>query len=114
VTNHTPFDSGLPAERTLLAWRRTALAVAVVSAVAIRFTAPTIGWVAVAGGAVGVALALIAYIGMAHRYRHVHRTLHQTARHPATGWPTTTLALAALLLGFAALGYVLHLGTSGR
>lgn len=102
-----PFDSGLQAERTLLAWRRTALALAVVSAAGTRFTAPILGWASVAVGAVGVALAAVAYFATGIRYRQVHHALRQSARHPGNGWPATALSAAAALIGTAALTYIL-------
>jgi uncharacterized membrane protein YidH (DUF202 family) len=54
---HTPFDPGLQPERTLLAWRRTAAALAVISLTGARVLADLLqGGVVVAGG-VGLAAA---------------------------------------------------------
>lgn len=102
-----PFDAGLQAERTLLAWRRTALAVAVVSAAGVRLTAPVIGWPAVALGVLGVALAATAYVATGARYRQVHTHLIRHATHPGDGWAPASLAAAVLMLGLVALGYLL-------
>lgn len=103
-----PFDPGLQAERTLLAWRRTALALAVVSAAGVRFVAPVLGWAAAMIGAVGVALSMVAYYATGIRYQHVHRTLRHSGRYPANGWPPIGFAAAAVLLGLMALTYVLR------
>ena len=102
-----PFDPGLQLERTLLAWRRTALAVAVVSAAMIRLSTPVIGWVAVLVGSCGITLTVTAYVAMGVRYRRVHLSLTQNAGYSSNGWPATTLAAAVTLLGLAALAYVL-------
>lgn len=101
------YDTGLQLERTLLAWRRTALAVAVVSAAGIRFTAPVMGWLAIVLGAVGACLAATAYLGTGIRYRQLHDHLYEHHTHPADGWAPTTLSLAVGLLGLLALSYVL-------
>lgn len=101
-----PVDPGLHVERTLLAWRRTALAVAVVSAAGVRFTAPLLGWAAVALGAAGVLCALAAYFFSTSRYRQVHRALRRSASIPGNGWPQITLALATLVLGLVAAAFV--------
>lgn len=108
TTDHQPFDPGLQAERTLLAWRRTALALAVVSAAGIRFAVPAIGWVAVPVGAVGIALAMLAYIAMGRRYHRVRDTLTSTSRYPSTGWPPAAAATATVLLGVGALIFLAH------
>lgn len=106
TTKDTPFDPGLQVERTLLAWRRTTLAVAVVSAAGVRFTAPLLGWAAVALGAAGVLCALAAYLLSGTRYRQVHRALRRSASIPSSGWPQITLALATMALGLVSVGIV--------
>lgn len=106
--SHRTFDDGLQAERTLLAWRRTALTFAGVSAAAVRFTLPALGWVAIPVGALGVTLALVAYVSAGRRYQQAHQPLVRYARHPAGGGPPTSLALATLLLGIGALVLVVQ------
>lgn len=103
----SPFDSGLQIERTLLAWRRTTLSVAVVSAAGVRFTAPVIGAGAIAVGAAGVLLALVAYLLTGIRYRQVHRSLQQSSVYTTKGWVPMVLAVATLLLGVLAMAYLL-------
>lgn len=108
TSSDKPYDPGLQVERTLLAWRRTALAVAVVSAVGVRFTAPSLGWLALALGAVGVLLAMVVYAAIGVRYRRVHRSLSPSDGLEASGRPHLVLALAVAILGLAALGYVAY------
>ena len=80
----SPFDTGLQVERTLLAWRRTALALAVVSAVGTRITAPLIGWPAIAAGATGIGLAMVAYLATGPA---IDRSIARSAT-PNTSAPT--------------------------
>ena len=101
------YDPGLQPERTLLAWRRTALGITVLSAVCVRFTAFSWGLPAVLIGLVGVILGLLAYLVTGHRYRRVHHHLVRTDQHPGNGWPQICLSAAALLLGITALLYIL-------
>ena len=84
-------DSGLQAERTALARRRTLLAVAAAVLVAVRLLAPVLGGASVAAGAAG--LVAVAGIGVVlHRGRTSGAAL---------------LALATLTAAGAALGLLL-------
>ncbi|WP_084102488.1 DUF202 domain-containing protein [Demequina sp. NBRC 110051] len=68
-----PRDPGLQPERTALAWRRTALAMAVGSVVAARVLPHAMGdmsWVLAGIGGV-VASGVVAALGQ-RRYRHLH------------------------------------------
>lgn len=107
----TVFDPGLQPERTLLAWRRTCLALGVGSAVAARFAAPQAGALAAALGLCGVVLALAAYLAAGRRHRRAHDALtagralaHQDAV------PLALLAGALAALASACAAYVLWEG----
>lgn len=107
------FDVGLQPERTLLAWRRTALAfvVAVTVAISIRYPAEVGGVAAAIVGIVAVALIVIAYAGASVYYGRVHRAL--VAGAPASkpgGAAMALLFAAALMLAIVGLGAVLGLG----
>lgn len=102
-----PFDRGLQAERTLLAWRRTALSLALAGVIAVRFTVEELGPLGVAAGSLGALLA-VAVAGAAHlRYRATHTELHRsgTLRHGAV--LVALLCLAVLLIGLLAAAFVL-------
>lgn len=79
-----PFDSGLQPERTALAWRRTALAIAVGALVAVRLLPELFGvWSIIPAGA-GLVLAVIILVAAHHRYRahHTRLTNAETDRIP--------------------------------
>ena len=101
-----PRDPGLQVERTLLAWRRTGLAVMVVSAVGIRLVTPLLGWIALILGCTGLLLALVVYVAMGRQLRRVHGLQRQVSTLNATGWPQLVLGFATSLLGLAALSYI--------
>jgi uncharacterized membrane protein YidH (DUF202 family) len=101
-----PFAPGLQPERTLLAWRRTCLAFAVVTVVATRFTVDRLGPAAVALGILGSGLAGVTYAVVSIRYRRIHESL---AASGVTGQGALPLALAfaaALVLGLACAAYL--------
>ncbi|WP_299036985.1 DUF202 domain-containing protein [uncultured Pseudokineococcus sp.] len=105
------FDPGLQPERTLLAWRRTALALAVGCAAVVRFAAPVVGPVVVVAGLVGLALCGAAYVGAAAQYRRVSGELvargstgHGVLTSPGAACAALTTAL--LLVGAGALAFV--------
>ncbi|KJL31370.1 YidH family protein [Microbacterium azadirachtae] len=102
------FDPGLQPERTALAWRRTALALAGGSVVIMRILPSVIGGAALALGFAGLALALIVLVGSHRRYRRQHRAL--TSTEPVvlrSGWPVAALTGATLLVGVLCLLFVL-------
>ncbi|MEI4274021.1 DUF202 domain-containing protein [Klenkia sp. LSe6-5] len=104
------FDVGLQAERTALAWRRTALAMAVGAVGAGRLAAPVLGTPALAAAAIGLAQAALVTVVARRRYRVVHGSL--TTHGDLTGvrqagLPIAALACSGLLVGLLALAFVL-------
>jgi hypothetical protein len=70
-----PFDSGLQPERTALAWRRTALAIAVGALVGARILSRPYGAWALVPGAAGLALAILIMFAVHRRHARVHHRL---------------------------------------
>lgn len=104
------FDVGLQAERTALAWQRTALAVAVGAVAAERLAAPVLGVASLVVAAVGLLLAVVVMATARRRYRAVHESL--SARGDLTAVrssaaPIAALACAGLLVALLALAFVL-------
>lgn len=89
----TPGDRGLQPERTALAWQRTALAIALATAVVSRLTWSAIGPVAVVVLVVGLLHCAVLFHGSHHRYR-VRRGV---ARQGALPWPAGIHAALLLL-----------------
>ncbi|WP_241985841.1 MULTISPECIES: DUF202 domain-containing protein [Cryobacterium] len=107
MTVEHPFDPGLQPERTLLAWQRTVLALAVGAIVGMRLTAPAFGGVATVAGLIGLTLTLAAYVGVRFRYRRAHAALQARAALPESGaWPLAALAAGAVSLGVLGLAYL--------
>ncbi|WP_234988087.1 DUF202 domain-containing protein [Demequina sp. NBRC 110056] len=101
------FDDGLQPERTLLSWRRTALAIAGGGAVGARVLADQIGPVSYAIGLVVVAVALGAYLLANRGYRRaVAEMVDGSGLAPAPGVAVAALAGACALLALAALAFV--------
>lgn len=109
------FDAGLQPERTALAWRRTALALAGGALVAVRVVPALTGpWAYLPTGA-GLVLA-IAILALAHqRYRLVHRALvsHREPDQRPDGRLVALTAATTLLIGLAALALSLALAGGG-
>ncbi|MGY1592439.1 DUF202 domain-containing protein [Geodermatophilus sp. SYSU D00965] len=103
------FDAGLQAERTALAWRRTALALGVGAVGAGRLAAPVVGALAVALAALGLVQAVAVAVAAQRRYRLASRSL--TARGDlsavSSGLPIAALALTGVTVGLLALAFVL-------
>jgi len=70
-----PFDPGLQPERTALAWRRTGLALAAGSLVAVRVLPAVLGAWALLPAGLGVALSVLVLAAAHQRYRTHHRRL---------------------------------------
>ncbi|MGY1857181.1 DUF202 domain-containing protein [Modestobacter sp. SYSU DS0290] len=105
------FDTGLQAERTALAWRRTALAMAVGAVGAGRLAVPALGVAALVVAGVGVLQAVVVAAAAGRRYRAVHESL--TTRGDLTGVrqagvPIAVLACSGLVVGVLALAFVLE------
>ncbi len=101
------FESGLQPERTLLAWRRTCLVLALGVAVSIRFGAIADPLMALLVGVPGLALVGGAYALTSIRY---HRATRALANDPTAaiseGRAIAAVTLVALLIGLAALVFV--------
>lgn len=106
----TPFDVGLQSERTLLACRRTCLALGVASAVIVRFAAEAIGPAAVFLGLAGIALALGGYLHAARRYRYVHQRLHATGQTGSDGRALAFVAASVLVVGAGCIVFIVGAG----
>jgi len=104
------FDAGLQAERTALAWRRTALAMAVGAVGAGRLAVPVVGVVALVVSVVGLVQAVVVAAAARRRYRIVHESL--VTRGDLTGVgqagvPIAALTCSGVLVGLLALAFVL-------
>ena len=117
-----PVDPGLQPERTELAWRRTALAIAIGSLVSLRIfplvlPAAAAGWGAVPG-AIGLVAACALWFGARRRQLRTTAWLRTTtpgaARDPAAGPPGAgmLLALTVLACGFGAVSLAIVAVTS--
>ncbi|GLY24491.1 DUF202 domain-containing protein [Micromonospora sp. NBRC 101691] len=94
-------DPGLQPERTRLAWRRTALALTVVTVLAVRLAAD--------GGVAGTLVAGLAVLTWGAALTLCWRRGTGTGRAPTGGLPVPLAALVAA--GYALLGTVLVLRT---
>lgn len=99
-------DAGLAAERTFLAWQRTAIGVVAGSGVATHYVAPAMGGVIpIIIGITGVVLGLGALIWMRLRYRRSH---HLLKTHGTFG-PRGALPLAMVAVSVVALAILVAL-----
>lgn len=96
-----PFDAGLQPERTALAWRRTALAVAVGSLAALRILPEVLGPWALIPTALGAAVSLVALVATQRRYRRMHTilTASDSDRVALSGGLLPALITAATMAG---------------
>lgn len=101
-----PFDAGLQPERTALAWRRTALAIAVGSLAGARVLSHVFGAWALLPAGLGLALAVGIMVVVHRRHLEVHRRLTTSAtdRIPLHGGGLpAVVALAVLVAGVLGL-----------
>ena len=96
-------------ERTLLAWRRTALGIGVGFAVATRYLLEPFGGFAVVGGLAGIALAAAGYLAASSRYRRTLHSVETEVTLPAAGGGLALIAAAVALLAIAALAILVSL-----
>ncbi|GGF17237.1 DUF202 domain-containing protein [Subtercola lobariae] len=115
-----PFDRGLQAERTALAWRRTGLSLALGSLAGARILSPVFGLTAYVLGLLGLAAAAFFMARADRRYRVAHRSLVATAGHPAGARLTSggglliALSVFALIVGGVAAAFVCASALTGR
>ncbi|MGJ3507989.1 DUF202 domain-containing protein [Enemella sp. A6] len=100
---NTPFDPGLQPERTMLAWSRTVLALAVGSLVYARIAVVTIGLWAWALAGAGLAVAVVVAVESRKRYGYTHRSLSMGRVKLADGLLPAFLAAAVFLAGVVIL-----------
>jgi len=102
MTGNALFDPGLQPERTALAWRRTALALAVGALIALRLLPPVLGLWSLAAGLVGIAFAAVIWVLAGRRAQRTREALrHPTAPLPGAG---LLLLVALVAAGAAVLG----------
>ncbi|AXL11188.1 DUF202 domain-containing protein [Microbacterium foliorum] len=111
MTESTLFDPGLQPERTELAWRRTALAIAVCSLLSLRVLPVALPAPAAAFGVIPGLLGLLAAcaIWMAARRRQTRLTAFLTgtsSRTPHGGGLLISVAVLAVAFGAAAILFV--------
>ncbi len=107
-----PFDRGLQPERTLLAWRRTCLSLAVGGAIGLRL-AGHLDFGAVMAGLVcitSIAAAVSARVAAGWRYQRMHVSLVSSGQHAEGAVPLAMLAAAAMLLAVGAVLFLLFVG----
>lgn len=118
MNGSTSRDPGLQAERTGLAWQRTALSVAAGSIAAARISYEDVGRLALLNVAIALPLALWVYVGS--RLRPQHRPTRQPAARwhvpldrwrPGVGVEGAVLGAAVLVLGTVELVAVLSAGS---
>ncbi len=108
MTTRPLFDSGLQPERTALAWRRTALALAVGALIALRILPPVLGPWSLAAGFAGIVLAATIWTLAGRRARLTRTALLSAAQPLPDGF--LLLLVAVTVAGGAAFGllYALH------
>lgn len=104
-----PFDRGLQAERTALAWQRTALSFGVAALMAARLLTNLFSTAGFIFGVLGVAIMLLLFVVGQRRYRSNHacvvaaRTMHVSLDGAA---PLAFYALMTSAVSFAGLIFI--------
>lgn len=101
---HEPWDPGLQAERTTLAWVRTGLALTVVSLLLTRLTGS--GPAGLAVGLCGMVVGATLVMAQSGRHRRNDAWLRSGRLRPAVG-ASAGLVLAIVLLAASAIALVL-------
>jgi uncharacterized membrane protein YidH (DUF202 family) len=102
VTGPALFDPGMQPERTALAWRRTALTVAVGAVVSFRLLPPVLGLWSIGVGVAGLLFSVATWILAARRAHKVQSALLGSGGPlPGGGLP---LLLTLIATGSAVLG----------
>jgi uncharacterized membrane protein YidH (DUF202 family) len=108
------FDPGMQPERTALAWRRTALAMAAGSLVALRIFPASLGLWAIVPAAIAFAISAVVFVAAHARYRRNHRAL-VADRGPDAGVALAGGALIALVaaatIAFGVIAAVILIAT---
>jgi uncharacterized membrane protein YidH (DUF202 family) len=102
LTGQALFDPGLQPERTALAWRRTALSLAIGAVVSFRLLPPVLGIWSIALGVTGLLLSAATWILAGRRARRVQGALLRSSGPlPGGGLPLllTLIATSAATLG---------------
>jgi uncharacterized membrane protein YidH (DUF202 family) len=107
----SPADAGLQAERTSLAWRRTALSVTVASLVGLRLLPPQLGPLGYAVSVLGLLWGLELALAARHRYRDAGRLARAGSGPTRAGATVARTAVIGALVAVTSLVAVVVLGT---
>lgn len=103
-------DLGAVGERTLLAWRRTALLLGVASVLGARLLAETMGPWVFAVGLLGVGLALVAHGNASARYRQARIPIASgSSLIAAPSRRLVAMTAAVVVVGALALALIVHI-----
>lgn len=108
------FDAGLQPERTALAWRRTALSVAVGGLVSLRLLPPILGAWSFAVGVVVVAASVGLAVLSERRFRRAYARFVADDHLPTGGTLALLLASVIALTALVGLAYVIGVAVTGR